>query len=294
MTVLRVFVAGFCLYISMSASQCVAQSGCLFEFLDDFAKPCHCQRNPWEERIETERHDFTQSATTVGRGVAQIEGGYTYFYKDADEEIESGHVFPELLLRIGLSEDIECRLGWTYGWAFIDVEPDRIGATDLRYSLKLQLTRECQRGLLPTSALLLGGSAPTGGEAFSTRQADFGLEYIYQWELGERSTLAGSTGAGTNGFRDLGFLGEEPGEDDFVTIFQSVAYGLELSERNTMYTEWFGVFSDGREDEYSISVFNIGIDHYVTDNFVIDIRAGVGLTDDSDDFFTGVGGGYRF
>ena len=69
---------------------------------------------------------------------------------------------------------------------------------------------------------------------------------------------------------------------------------MEASERNTLYVEWFGVFSSGREEEYSISVFNMGVDHYVTNNFVIDFRAGVGLTDDSDDFFTGVGGGYRF
>jgi hypothetical protein len=32
----------------------------------------------------------------------------------------------------------------------------------------------------------------------------------------------------------------------------------------------------------------------VTDDFVLDVRAGVGLSPDSDDFFTGIGGGYRF
>jgi hypothetical protein len=38
----------------------------------------------------------------------------------------------------------------------------------------------------------------------------------------------------------------------------------------------------------------VGIDYYVTSNFVLDVRAGVGLSDDADDFFSGVGGGYRF
>ena len=61
-----------------------------------------------------------------------------------------------------------------------------------------------------------------------------------------------------------------------------------------MYVEWYGIFSDGLEDEFVISVFNVGIDHYVMDNFVVDVRAGLGLSDDSDDFFAGVGGGYRF
>lgn len=263
-----------------------------FEFCDDFSKPWSAQRDPWEERIETERHDFTQSATTVGRGVVQLESGYSFFYKDTNEEIETSHTFPEMMLRLGLSEDIEFRVRWNHVWQFIDESPDRIGAEDLRYSLKLQLTRSC--GVMPTSALELRGTAPTGGEAFTTEQAEFGLDYIYEWELSEGVTVAGSTGFSTGGFGDFGLVPEEPAEDRFNALSQSAVIGYELSDSNTMYAEWYGIFSDGLEDEFVISVFNVGIDHYVTDNLVLDWRAGVGLSDDSDDFFTGIGGGYRF
>jgi outer membrane putative beta-barrel porin/alpha-amylase len=268
--------------------------GELFEFCDDFTKPYCAQRDPWEERIETERHDFTQSAVTVGRGVAQIESGYSYFYKDEHGEIESSHTFPEMLFRIGLSEDIEFRLRWDYVWQFIDEAPDQIGAEDLRYSLKFQLTRQCGAGWLPTSALELRSSAPTGGEAFTTEQAEFALDYIYEWKLTTGVTLAGSTGFGTNGFGDFGLLPEEPARDNSHALSQSAVLGFELTESNTMYAEWYGIYSDGLEDEFVISIFNIGIDHYITDNFVVDVRTGVGLSDDSDDFFAGVGGGYRF
>ena len=48
------------------------------------------------------------------------------------------------------------------------------------------------------------------------------------------------------------------------------------------------------EDNVAISFYNVGIDYYVTHDFVIDFRVGVGLTKDSDDFFAGAGGGYRF
>lgn len=265
-----------------------------FEFCDDFCKSCEKQRDPYEERIETERHDFTQSAVTVGCGVLQVEGGYSYFYKDTHEEIEATHTTPEMLLRYGLTEDIEFRLRFNNAWSFIDEHENRIGTEDLRYSIKLQMTRQFPCGYLPTSALEIRGSAPTAGEAFSTDKAEFSLDYIYQWELYEGLTAAGSTGFGTNGFGDFGFIGEAPGEDNFTAISQSAVVGLELSEQNVMYLEWYGIFSTGLHDEYSVSIFNIGIDHYVTDNFVIDIRAGVGLTDDSDDLFVGAGGGYRF
>ncbi|QDT70314.1 hypothetical protein MalM25_32600 [Planctomycetes bacterium MalM25] len=266
----------------------------LFEFCDDFTKPACCQRDPYEERIETERHDFTQSAVTVGRGVAQVEAGYSYFYSETATETESAHTTPELFLRYGLTEDIEFRVRWNHAWIHIDEEEDRAGAEDVRYSLKFQMTRESCDSWLPTSALEVRGTAPTGGEVFSTGQAEFSLDYIYQWRLTEGVTFAASTGFGTNGFGDFGLVPEEPTEDNFLYLTQSAVLGFELSESNTLYAEWFGVYSDGLEDEFAVSVFNVGVDHYVTDNFVLDIRAGVGLSGDADDFFTGVGGGYRY
>ncbi len=266
----------------------------LFEFCDDFAKTADEQRDPYEERLETERHDFTQSAVTVGYRVVQVESGYSYFYKDADDEIESAHTTPELLLRVGLTEDIEFRVRWNYAWIFPEAEPDAVGSEDLRYALKLQMTREEECCWRPTSALEVRGTAPTGGEEFTTDGVEFSLDYIYQWQLREGITVAGSTGFGTNGFGDIGFVAEEPQSDNFTALSQSAVVGLELSEQNTMYLEWYGIFSHGLDDEFVVSVFNIGIDHYATEDFVIDLRAGVGLTDDSDDFFVGIGGGRRF
>jgi len=266
----------------------------LFEFCDDFSKSACQQRGPFEERIETERHDFTQSAVTVGRGVFQIESGYSYFYKDTKEEIEASHTGPEMLLRYGISEDIEIRLRWNYVWQFIDVEPNRSGSEDLRYSVKLQMTRQPEAGLLPTSALEVRGSAPTGGSEYSTRLVEVSLDYIYQWELAEGTTLAGSTGFGTDGFGDYGLLPDEPTSNRYIVMTQSAVVGFELSESNTLYVEWYGAFSKGLEDEFVISVLNLGIDHYLTNNFVLDIRGAVGLSGDSDDLIFGIGGGYRF
>ena len=264
------------------------------EFWDDFGKSADEQREPFEERIETERHDFTQSAVTVGRGVVQVEGGYSYYYKDTEEEIESSHTTPEMLLRVGLSEDIEFRLRFNYVWQFIDVEPDISGSEDLRWSLKLQLTRPEERGILPTTAVDLRGSAPTGADVFTTDQVEFSVDYIYQWKLCDGMTLAGSTAYATSGFGDFGLLPDEPAGDRFNSFSQSAVLGFELSESNTLYAEWFAIYSDGLEDEFVISIFNIGVDHYLTEDIVVDIRAAVGLSGEADDFFTGVGGGFRF
>ena len=270
------------------------ESESFFRFVDDFAKfgTPSLQRDPREERIETERHDFTQSTTTVGRGIVQIESGYSYFYKDEADEIEQLHVTPEMLLRYGISEDIEFRLRFNYGWLFIDQADDTDGAQDLVWSFKLGMTEEC--GWLPESALELRFTAPTGGNAFSTDRVDHGIDYIYGWELRDGWELYGSTGYGTGGLDDFGLIPEEPAEDWFVVWNQSIALGTELNERTTVYNEFFGLFSHALTDDFSIFVYNIGVDYYITDDFVLDVRVGKGLTDDSDDFFTGLGGGFRF
>ena len=77
-------------------------------------------------------------------------------------------------------------------------------------------------------------------------------------------------------------------------ISQSIALGTDITENNALYGEWYGLFSDGLEDNFSIGFFNVGVDHYFTDNFLIDLRVGVGLTEDSEDIFAGCGGGVRF
>ena len=291
----RVALAGL-LCMSMCTVHSKSSAGefpFLFEFMDDFCKPACRQRDPFEERIETERHDFTQSATTVGRHMMQVETGYSYFYKKTSEETESSHTFPEMLLRVGITEDIEFRLRWNHAWKFIEEEEDLIGSEDLRYSVKLQLTRQEEPSWIPTAAIEIRGSAPTGS-TFSTGDAEFSCDTIYQWQLAEGFTFAGSTGFGTNGFGEFGLL-PDPDFNDYYNVWsQSAVVGLELTELNTVYFEWYGIFSDGLEEEFATSILNVGLDHYVNDNFVLDVRVGLGTNEDSDDFFSGIGGGFRF
>jgi len=264
------------------------------KFLDDLFYGSHASsyRNPYEERIETERHDFTQSTKTVGHRVVQIEAGYSYFYKDEHDEIEQSHATPEMLLRLGLSDDIEFRLRWNYTWRFIDEAENDSGGQDLNWSFKLGVTD--QHCWIPESAVQIRGTAPTGGSDWSTKHVEAGLDYIYAWELHNGLTLYGSTGFGTNGLGDFSLLPEEPAADDFIVWFQSIAIGTELTERMTGYAEYFGVHSHALADDFSINIFNLGVDYYVTDDFVLDLRVGTGLSPDSDDLFSGVGGGYRF
>jgi len=243
------------------------------------------------ERIETERHDFTQSTTVVGRGVTQVEFGYTFFQSSGETEVEDSHATPELLIRYGLTEKVELRLRYNEVWQF--GEEDRAGSEDIHLALKVRTTD--QDRWRPESALEIRSTVPTGGLDWSTDEVEFGLDYIYGWKISPRVEIYGSSGFSTNALGEFAFRPTAPAEEEFILYTQSVAIGTELTERCTAYTEFFGLFTDGFEDDEERPVFfNVGLDYYLSDNVVLDVRAGTGLNADAEDLFFGMGGAFRF
>ena len=238
------------------------------------------------ERIETDRHEFTPSVLTVPKGMAQVEMGYSFF-KDGDE---TAHAAPELQLRYGLTEKVELRLRYNEVWQF--GEDNRSGSEDLRIGTKLRLND--QNGWIPEAVALLTLSVPTGSSDWTVGSTEFAASYVYGWDIAEGVEIYGSTGLSTNGVGDFDFL-PEAANDDFIVYSQSISVGAMLTERVTGYAEFFGLFTDNFEDdEENLVFYNMGADYYLTDNFLVDARAGVGLTDDASDFFCGLGGAFRF
>ena len=249
------------------------------------------ESEPERERIETERHDFTQSTTVVGRGTTQVEFGYTFFQGSGETEVEDSHATPELLIRYGLTEKVEFRLRYNEVWQF--GEEDLSGSEDIHWAFKVRTSD--QQGWRPESALEIRATAPTGGVDWSTDEVEFGLDYIYGWKISPRVEIYGSSGFSTNGLGEFAFRPSAPADEEFILYTQSVAIGTELTERCTAYTEFFGLFSDGFEsDEERPVFFNVGLDYYLSDNVVLDVRAGTGLNADAEDLFFGMGGAFRF
>jgi hypothetical protein len=276
----------------MMFSQAAASSPWLTQLLSEQAGA----ESPYTERMETDRHDFTQSSRTVGRGVIQTEMGYSFFYKDTEHELERSQTTPELLVRIGLTERLEIRTRWNYAWQDVQSEEGQEefdAAEDLRLSLKYEL---CEGGgWVPESAIRIGATAPTGGGEYTAGSVCPSVDYIFTYEPVENVFFSGSAGMAMNGAGEFSIVasgGEDRG--NFPVWFQSLAVGLPVTEKSEFYFEWFGIFSHDAPDEFSLSYLNIGVDYYLGPNAVLDLRVGKGLTTDSDDFFAGIGGGLRF
>jgi hypothetical protein len=240
-----------------------------------------------DEGIVTDRPDFTEASSTVGQGVIQFESGYTFVYDDADDgTITRSHGAPEMLTRVGLWDDVEVRFGWNYAFERTELNGlvDEVdGFEDLYFGTKIEISDQC--GWMPEMATIFQGTAPAGANAFSSGKTTFGINHLYSWELGESGlSLAGSTGFDT----------DAAVEDDFMVYHQSVSLGIPITEKVGSYFEYFGLYSDQAEVNAPENYFNGGLTYGVTDNLQLDARVGLGLNEQADDLFTGLGASWRF
>ncbi len=68
------------------------------------------------DSIVTDRPDFTEASSTVGKGRIQLEAGYTFIRDRSGGVTTTSHSYPEALFRIGaLADWLEFRLGQNFG-----------------------------------------------------------------------------------------------------------------------------------------------------------------------------------
>jgi hypothetical protein len=240
-----------------------------------------------DEPLSTDRPDFTETSTTVGRGVAQIEYGYTYAFDEEGGDRVISETYPETLLRVGVFADwLEFRLGWTYAeerTRVAGIETRQRGAEDLYVGAKIALTP--QEGILPEMAITPQMLVPSGSGAFTNDEVLPGVNWLYGWDLTDDISLAGST-QGNRARDDSG--------EFYVEFAQSATMGVSFTDCWGGYIEWFALIPNSATTAETEHYFNGGFTFLLTNNSQLDIRAGVGLNSAADDYFLGVGHSQRF
>jgi hypothetical protein len=237
-----------------------------------------------EEPLESDRPDFTESSATVGYRRLQIESGYTFTQAIGGDPTHDAHDLPELLVRYGVAERLELRLAWDEGMVFdraTDRNSGRVvtenGSTDLEFGFKYALTK--QDKWRPQSAIIVSVSAPVGAPSQSSRQVDTMVNYLYSWEFTKKVSLNCSTGN----------LWTAESCDRFSRFSQSASLEYELTKKLHIFSEWFAFLRRDSNDNRPQHYYNAGLSYLVTPNLQLDWRAGVGLNDAADGFFTGCG-----
>ena len=242
----------------------------------------------YDEPLASDRPDFVEASVTVGRGVAQVEMGYTYLFDDDGGVIHKEHSFPEMLWRIGMfAEWFEFRIAHTHlvGSDHLLPLPEAnfSGAEDLYLGFKLGLTP--QEGVLPEMALIVQTTVPTGHSNLSSHEVLPGLNWLYGWDINDFLSVGMST-QGNKAVDDAG--------DIYFEFAQAITIGYTLSERIGAYTEWFVLVPSGSTAAFTEHYADGGLTFRATNNLQFDIRAGIGLSERSADYFTGTGVVIRF
>ena len=237
-----------------------------------------------DDEIVTDRPDFTEASSTVGRGRVQLEAGYTFSSKaDGVGGYAWTHTYPEMLFRIGMFADwFEFRIGQFWS-SNIDTagETSITGAEDLYLGVKLGLTE--QKRFLPESAIILQMTVPSGSPGLTAGVVRPGFNYCFGWDV-VKDLLSIGGSAGVN--KVVNELGQEHGH-----VNSSLTTGISLTKRLGGYAEWFALFPVGSivPGSGAEHYFDGGFTYKVTKNFQLDIRAGKGLSANSDDYFAGAG-----
>ncbi len=234
-----------------------------------------------DEPLVSDRPDFTESTGTIAPGHVQIEGGIT---RQEIGEVDALSV-GEILVRLGLGERLEARLG-VGSWTRVDVPGAEIdGYEDPTVGLKVRLTPpvDDRPPGFPAASLLLGTSVPVGSEELTTDEWEPEARLALGWILTDLLSL------GAN----LGVAFPSDGDDRFDQILASLTVGIAATDRLGIFVETYG-FSEEEPDGESTQYVDTGVTFALTDDLQLDARIGFGLNDPSPERFVGVGAAVRW
>jgi hypothetical protein len=237
--------------------------------------------------LESDRPNFTQGPSTVGYKRLQIESGYTYTQAVGGNAMHDTHDLPEMLVRYGLAERLEFRLSWE--GAVFDGVTDRAtgrtvnqtGYTDVDIGLKYAISK--QHEWLPAMSLIVDVSAPAGSYDQTSHEADAEIIWSCSWSLTKRLTLSSSTGN----------VCTRESDEHLTRFSQSACLDYGLTENLHIFNEWYVSCPKDSENDLPQHYYDSGFTYLVAPSFQLDWRAGIGLSDASDGFFTGCGLTFR-
>ncbi len=226
--------------------------------------------------LASDRPDFTEGTSTISLGHVQLEAGVTWQEIGEEDSLSAG----EILVRYGLTENVEARLG-VGSWTKIDFRGERFeGYEDPVVQVKVRLTppADDRPPGFPAVALLVGTSVPVGSEELTADEWEPKALLAFDWALTDLLSLGANAGVAF----------PTAGGDRFDQILASVSLGIAATDRLGVFVETYG-FSEEEPDGDSTQYVDTGVTYGLTDNLQLDARIGFGLNDPSPERFVGAG-----
>lgn len=229
---------------------------------------------PAQELI-TDRPDQSESAVTVLPGSIQIETGFAFEkLTESNIKVES-YTIAGTLLRYGIVDDIELRLGTAYLITNAQSSVDGLG--DFLLGTKINFLKENKQ--VVDFGILAHALLPIGSAAFNPTEVE--PEIIAALSKSLNDDLSAS----------LNFGGSWSSIFDETFLIYSAALGQAINARTSVFIEVYGnVFSSFSP----IHNFNGGITYLLSENLQLDLSGGKGISGIDSYWFISSGLSVRF
>ena len=217
----------------------------------------------------TDRPDATESPTLVPHKSLQVETGFVYQNFENDSATTDQITYNTTLLRYGLLENLELRLG-------LDIDKVKTKIKGINSSNELQGTSPLligakvgiaeEKGLLPEIGLLGHLSHPfSASKDFETVYTGVDFRFSFAHTLSEKSSFSYNLGA------------EWGGDNPEATYIYTFSYGLSISDKVGTYAELYGGFSEKNKANH---LWDAGITYLITPLIQWDATVGSGINTD--------------
>lgn len=232
--------------------------------------------------LVTDRPDATESSSTVPLGSLQIESGFIFTNTKSQEVQSDEYNLGSTLVRYGLLENFELRVGTYYGkltehYESIDVDSTFSGLGAVSGGFKVFICEE--DGWIPEFSAMTEVTLRHIGH----RKMHPTYSYFVT-RLTASHTLSKKFSSGYNfGF---GLDGEDP--DGF--FIYSAVIGYSITPSIGAFVEVFGEFDNA---DFPHSVLDGGLTFLIRHNLQLDVSAGISLSSQSDIYFLNTGFSWR-
>ena len=233
--------------------------------------------------LVTDRPDFTEAPVVVAPKMVQFETGVLWGTGATAGRTVKELSAPNLLLRLGMSDRLELRVGMQGLVRDSSGRPNaewRTSASNTDVGVKYQLAHQAGLGL--DLAVLAFVSVPTGGGT-SSGNADPTVKLAWGRTVGWASVTG-----------NFNWTAATTPDDDRERVLDG-----SLSVSHALWGSW-GAFWEAvvttvdNSDAASAWIGNAGVTRLVGDNLQLDVHLGRGLNDAAQDWALGAGVSYRF
>lgn len=240
----------------------------------------YAQKIDNQDEMITDRPDQTESPRLVPKGFLQVEMGMMFEKTGNSFLKEEIFTYNTTLLRYGLLENLELRLGFDLmqikTFSKNDTNGFGSGLGPLLVGFKIGISKE--KGWLPEMGLL--GSvflSSPAAKSFETEDTGGEIRFSMSHTLSDRLNFSYNLG--------LGWDGNNTG----TVYLYTVTFGYGITDNLSFFGELYGDFP---ENSIANNLFDAGFTYLISKNIQLDISAGSGFDTDQD-YFVSTGVSFR-